>query len=170
MRQHSPHPRHHVRHEQRGAVLIVSLIMLAVMTLLVISMLKTSIFEFKIGGVSQIAALNLANAEMAVNKYIADNNGRFAPGFLTLPALSTGCNNTTVGPGQCNDPPLVNGGTVVVFAQQVGCGLWANFNTQMGGTTLRAAQFDVRATATGNLGGMTVTHQGAQTIAPPGSC
>ena len=161
------------RQRERGAVLIVSLIMLAVMTLLVISMLKTTVIELKIGGVSQVAALNLANAEMAVNKFIADNNGRFAPGFLTLTALGTDCNNTTVGPGPCNDPPghgNVNGGTVAVAATQLSCGAWASFNTQMGGTSLQAVQFDIRATATGTLGGTTITHQGVQSLSPPGSC
>jgi hypothetical protein len=149
------------RPRERGAVLVVSLIMLAVMTLLVVSMLKTAVIELKIGGVSQIAALNLANAEIAINNFIAANNGRFAPNFLTL-APGSG--------GPINTPPVVNGGTVAVAATQLACGPWATFNTQMGGTSLQAVQFDIRATATGTLGGTTVLHQGVQSLAPPGSC
>ena len=69
---------------QRGAVLVVSLIMLAVLTLFVISMIKTSVIELKIGGSSQIASINLAAADAAVDNFLALNGGRFAPGWLTL--------------------------------------------------------------------------------------
>ena len=48
----------HTKAHQRGAVLIVGLVMLAVMTLLVVSMIKTSVVELKIGGASQIAQQN----------------------------------------------------------------------------------------------------------------
>src|SRR5689334_10714150 len=65
------------RRYQGGAVLIVSLIMLAVLTLFVISMIKTSIIELKIGGASQTAALNLAAADAAVENFLALNGGRF---------------------------------------------------------------------------------------------
>ncbi|HUI26142.1 MAG TPA: PilX N-terminal domain-containing pilus assembly protein, partial [Candidatus Kryptonia bacterium] len=65
MRQlNSRHPR-----TQRGAVLIVSLVMLAVMTLFVISMLKTSVIELKIGGSSQVASINVANADSAIDNF-----------------------------------------------------------------------------------------------------
>ena len=66
-------------HRQRGAVLVVSLIMLAVMTMFVISMLKTAVIELKIGGSSQVAAQNLANADIAIENFMALNSGRFAP-------------------------------------------------------------------------------------------
>ena len=68
---------------QRGAVLVVSLIMLAVLTLFVISMIKTSIVELKIGGVSQTAASNLSAADSAIDNFLALNSGRFAPNWLT---------------------------------------------------------------------------------------
>lgn len=149
------------KQRQRGAVLIVGLIMLAVMTLFVISMLKTSIIELKIGGASQVAALNFANAEVAVNNFIRDNDGRFAPGFLAL-AVGIG--------GVINTPPVVNGGTVVVTPTQINCGAWGAFGSMMGGSNLQAVQFDVRSRAAGTLGGTTTVHQGVQTLAPPGSC
>ena len=155
---------------ERGAVLVVSLIMLAVMTLFVISMLKTSIIELKIGGASQVAALNFGNAESALNKTVDDNNGRFAPGFATLTMLGTGCNRVTVGAGPCVDPPSFDGGTVAVTLVQLACGPWAQLGVQMGATNLQAVQFDVRAAATSTLGGSTVLHQGVQTLAPPNSC
>ena len=146
---------------ERGAVLVISLIMLAVMTLFVISMLKTSIIELKIGGASQVAALNFSNAEFAINNFIAANQGRFAPGFLTLPPGSGGVINT---------PPTVYGGTVAVTPTQLACGAWNAFGNMMGGSSLQAVQFDARALATGTLGGATTVHQGVQGLAPPGSC
>jgi hypothetical protein len=69
---------------QRGAVLVVSLIMLAVMTLLVITMIKTAVLDLKIGGASQQAALNLANAEVAINTYLV-GNPTFSLGCLVAP-------------------------------------------------------------------------------------
>ncbi len=156
---------------QRGAVLIVSLIMLAVMSMFVISMLRTSILELKIGGASHVFQLNFTNAEYAINKWINDNNGRLAPNFLALmPVLSAGCNVNTAGAAQCTVPPTVFGGTVALLATQIHCGPWAQFGNMMGSMQLSAVQFDVRATATGTLGGRTVIHQGTQSLAPPGAC
>ncbi len=163
-------PNQHSVQRQRGAVLIVSLIMLSVMTLFVISMLRTSILELKIGGSSHVAALNFANAEYAINKWINDNNGRLAPNFLGLTPLSAGCSNSTSGAGQCTDPPTVFGGTVALTPTQIHCGPWANFGSMMGAAQLTAARFDLRALATGTLGGSTLVHQGVQSLAPPGSC
>ena len=151
---------------QRGAVLIVSLIMLAVMSLFVISMLRTSILELKIGGASHVAQLNFANAEFAINKWITDNNGRLAPNFLSLTPLGTGCNVNSTGTGPCS----VFGGTVAVTPTQIHCGPWAQFGSMMGSMGLSAVRFDVRANATGTLGGTTIVHQGVQSLAPPGAC
>jgi hypothetical protein len=60
---------------QQGAVLIVGLIMLAVMTLLVISMLRTSILELRIGGANQVAQETFANAELAISNFLNVNIG-----------------------------------------------------------------------------------------------
>ena len=148
---------------QRGAVLVVGLIMLAVITLFVVSMFKTSVIELKIGGASQVAAVNFANAEVAIDNYIQLNNGRFAPNFLTLVS----------GPGaQVTTPASVIGGTVVVTATQLYCGPLALFGTQLGAFGLQAAQFDLRADATSDLGTtiQTVLHQGVRTLATAGGC
>jgi Tfp pilus assembly protein PilX len=160
----------HRRSRQRGAVLIVSLIMLSVMSLFVISMLKTSILELKIGGASHVFQLNFSNAEYSINKWINDNNGRLAPNFLALAPLSAGCNVNTSGGGQCTDPPTVYGGTVAITPTQIHCGPWAQFGNMMGSMQLSAVQFDLRAIATGTLGGVTIVHQGVQSLSPPGSC
>ncbi len=158
------------RLRQRGAVLIVSLIMLAVMSMFVLSMLKTSILELKIGGASHVTQLNFSNAELAINKWINDNNGRLAPNFLALTPLSAGCNVNSTGQGPCTDPPVVYGGTVTITPTQLHCGQWAQFGNMMGSTQLSAVQFDVRGSAVGTLGGTTVVHTGVQSLAPPGAC
>jgi len=147
---------------QRGAVLVVGLIMLAVMTLFVISMMKTTIVELKIGGASQVAALNFSNAERGVSAFISDNAGRFAHNFLALPVGSGGVIN--------NNPFNFHGGQVNIAAREIGCGQWGAFGTQIGGLSLGAVQFDIRATATGTLGGTTVLHQGVESIIPMGAC
>jgi hypothetical protein len=146
---------------QRGAVLVVGLIMLAVMTLFVISMMKTTIVELKIGGASQVAALNFSNAERGISAFLSDNAGRFAHNFLLLPVGSGGVINT---------PPAVYGGNVAIAAREIGCGQWAPLGTQVGALALNAVQFDVRATATGTLGGTTVIHQGVESVIPVGAC
>lgn len=161
-------------HRQHGAVLIVSLIMLVVMTLFVVSMLKTSIVELKIGGSSQVVALNFSNAEVAIDNFISRNNGRFAPFFLARPPSGAPCDRTTAGAGPCNAlPPRLVGGSVAVSAIQLHCGTWTAFGTMMNEnalTSLRAAQYDLRVVATGTLGGTTTLHQGLQTLAAAGSC
>lgn len=157
------HPPRAPGRRQRGAVLIVGLIMLAVMTLFVISMLKASIIELKIGGSSQVAALNFSNAETAIGNFIQVNAGRFAPNFLGLPVGSGGPITTAA--------PLQAGGSVTVAVTQLACGAWATFGNQMGGSSLQSVQFDIRATAVNTaLGGSTAVHQGVQTLAAAGSC
>lgn len=132
---------------QRGAVLVVALIMLVVSTLLVISMTKTSMLELKIGGADQVYANNFTNAEAAISKFIADNNGRFASGFINL-ATSSG--------GVVIDPPTgLVGGTVTLDATQVSCAPSGNTNVLL---------FDVKAIARGTLpGSVLIMHQGLLT-------
>lgn len=163
--------------EQRGAVLIVGLVMLAVMTLLVVSMIKTSVVELKIGGANQIAQQNLTNAELMINRFIDANNGRFASNFLPLPAASGGpmtpgaspsSYNTTTGVLSVN-AVNVFGGNANLEVRQIQCSDPRTPGFQIGGT-IQFAFFDVRSTATGALGGSTSVHQGIRTLVPAGSC
>ena len=159
---------------QRGAVLIVGLVMLAVMTLLVVSMIKTSVVELKIGGANQIAQQNLANAELMINNFIDVNNGRFASNYLALPQTSGG----PVAPGGGTAsytgtvykvaPKTLLYGRADLEVRQIQCS-----GTRQTGTAYGANQhvfFDVRSTATGSLGGSTTVHQGVRSIVPAGSC
>jgi Tfp pilus assembly protein PilX len=70
-------------------VLVVALIMLAVMSLLVITMIKTVVVDLEIGGASQQAAVNLANADVALNTYIGQNPA-FALGCLATASCNVG--------------------------------------------------------------------------------
>ena len=148
---------------QTGAVLVVSLIMLAVMTLFVISMLKTSVLELKIGGSSQVAAINQSNAESAIDNFLAVNNGRFAPLFLTAVGAA--------GPVAGSLAYAGYAGTVALQAAQLACagvppGVFGALQYNTPG--LQAVQFDIAATARtsgfGASGDRVVVHQGVLSV------
>ena len=154
------------RKGERGAVLVVSLIMLAVMTLLVITMIKTAVLDLKIGGASQQAALNLANAEVAINRYLA-GNPKFFLGCLLVPAPN-GCSG---GLGTVD----LTGSRVVVTATQIGCVPGGARGTGMAIGGPPTVLFDARAGSTGMFGGIpasgaTAVHQGISSPAPVGTC
>lgn len=165
------HPLTGAPRSQRGAVLVVSLIMLAVLTLFVISMIKTSIIELKIGGVSQTAALNMSAADSAIDNFLSVNSGRFAPNWLTA-AGAAGPVAGSMSYSAAQSAYGALGASVVLAAVQIKCGAPKRIGEQIGKEALQAVQFDVAATATGGIGtgGVVVTHQGVQTLAPSGSC
>ncbi|MCA3072267.1 MAG: hypothetical protein ING90_00195 [Rhodocyclaceae bacterium] len=141
---------------QRGAVLVVGLIMLAVMTLLVISMLRTSIQELRIGGANQVAQETLANAELAVSHFLNVNNGRFAPGFLALVAPAPGAPDYSL--------PPIDGGAVTLTATQIQCASgtipgnqYANVGRQ---NALFVSTFNIRGISSSLLGGTASVNQG----------
>ncbi len=161
---------------QRGAVLIVGLVMLAVMTLLVVSMIKTSVVELKIGGAHQIAQQNLTNAERLINTFIDVNNGRFAADYLALataaggpvaPASGTATYSAT-GLTYNIAPVNLHGGRAALQVRQLQCTGLRVVGVGMG--SIEYVFFDVRSTATGDLGGSTTVHQGIRSIVPAGSC
>ena len=149
------------RRSQRGAALVVSLILLTVMTILVVSTMRSSVLQLRISGSSETLAVNLANAEVSIADFVDANIGRFAPGFLALP---------TAAGGALYPVTVLNDSTVNLVVAQVGCGPANTFVSQMGPGALQAAQFDVAATATVARGGRSTVHQGAEALAPPGSC
>jgi Tfp pilus assembly protein PilX len=145
---------------QRGAVLVVGLIMLAVMTLLVISMLRTSILELRIGGANQVAQETFANAELAISNFLNTNTGRFAPGFLTLSASAPGAPDFTL--------PAITGGAVALAAAQIQCSSatilgnqYANVGRQ---NALFVTTFNIRGTSNSVLGGNAAVNQGVMTF------
>jgi len=148
------------QNRQRGAVLVVGLIMLVVMTMLVISMLRTSILELRIGGANQVAQETFANAELAVSNFLNANTGRFAPGFLALVSPAPGAPDLTV--------PAVIGGAVTVAAAQIQCSSATILGNQFANVgrqnALFVTTFNIRGAATSVLGGNTAVNQGVMTF------
>lgn len=168
-----------VRRAQRGAVLVVGLVMLTVMTLLVVSMIRTSVVELKIGGASQVAQQNLTNAELMINSFLNANNSRFSAHFLALPAA-------TGGPAAPNLPGITmayDPATTLYQSTAPATLLWGQANLEVRqiqctgqreagrqAASIEYAFFNLRATATGTLGGSTTVNQGIRTVVPAGSC
>jgi hypothetical protein len=145
--------------------------MLAVLTLFVISMLKTSIIELKIGGASQTVAMNISAAESSIDNFLSLNSGRFAPNWLSALGAAgpvAGSMSYTAAAGAYG----ALGTSVTLAANQILCGAPKQIGVQIGTNSLQAVQFDVAAIAAGALGigGATIVHQGVQTLAPSGSC
>jgi hypothetical protein len=167
---------------ERGAVLIVGLVMLAVMTLLVVSMIKTSVVELKIGGANQIAQQNQTNAEVMINSFIDANNGRFASNYLPLAATAGGplqpasapagsiAYSGATGTYKTNDatPTSLHLGQAWLEVRQIQCSGQRQTGIAMG--AIQFVFFDVRSTATGTLGGSATVHQGIRSVVPAGSC
>lgn len=154
---------------QAGVVLVTSLIMLVMMTLLVVSLVRTSVIELKIGGASQIAAQNLANAEAAIWALMnaPANRGGFThdrPGGLdvdltddydiSLPKFKHLANVTLTG-------------TEVACIPDTGVGS----GNQQGEKAPDTVFFDLRADSRDPVfAGRTIVHQGVRSILPSGSC
>ena len=168
---------HAVRRPQRGAVLIVGLVMLVVMTLLVVSMIKTSVVELKIGGANQIAQQNLTNADWMINHFIDVTNGRFASNYLPLPAASGGPIKPLAAPSATYSATTlaytvpntnVHLGQANLEVRQIQCTGLRQVGISYG--AVQHVYFDVRSTAVGTLGGSTTVHQGIRSVVPSGSC
>jgi Tfp pilus assembly protein PilX len=147
-------------YRQRGAVLIVGLVMLTVMTLLVVSMLKTSIIDLKIGGMSQDAMANASNADIGLTNYFNINNNAFQPNCAAT--AGTGCAVYT--------PPAVTGGAVLVTANQVYCKDKPGFTGNQVGSAFQAIVVDAISQATSSVGNATRLHAGIEQDLPPGAC
>lgn len=174
-----------MRTRQQGVVLVISLIFLAVMTLLVLSMVRTGLLELKIGGVSQEAEAAFATAEVSVSQYLNDNSGRFAPDCLNIdPAdpdptrARQSCRHTT-GAGMVTTLTSTNHATITgtIDARQVqldvtlpatsspasGLGSGIQLPSGMSGSAICQQPFEVRSQvsdSSGIFGGEVILHQG----------
>jgi hypothetical protein len=144
---------------QRGAVLIVGLVMLTVMTLLVVSMIKTSVVDLKIGGVTQDAMVNFDNAEVGMMSYFANNNGKFSNNCINL--------------GLCVNfahPALTGSNAINMTSNQVYCGDKPGFTGNQVGLAFQTVVIDLVVETTTTLGAATRLHAGVQQDLPPGAC
>lgn len=158
------------RANQAGAVLVVGLIMLAVMTLLVISMLKTSVIELKIGGANQEAALNFANVELKMREFLKLNQDQ----DKLRPGLSTGANALV--PAVIPDLNVRKSHIDALTVTEVACApakiegwSYASIGNR-GAGGLDAVYFEVTATATSDLGASITGRQGIRRVAGYGMC
>lgn len=140
-----------VPQRQEGVVLITSLILLVIMTLLAVSMLRTSIIELKIGGAGQIAARNLANAESEISSFINKMN---FPGSSMAPNWITATSPTTATPYGALE-------SVQITLPTSDNGCIQDPDSQMDGT-LKLFYRDIRAEASSVLGGSVALHQGVR--------
>lgn len=164
-----------VRKSQAGVVLITSLIMLVVLTLLAVSMLRTSIIELKIGGASQIAAQNQSNAEAAIWAFlntvntqgddlvfVHSNNAGYLCDALGILSLNF-----------CTNPLNSASKQVTLAATEIACTDFAGVGSgnMLGNNTLQAVYFDIQADAQDAVfSGRTIVHQGVRAMLPPGGC
>ena len=150
---------------QAGVVLMFSLIMMVIMTLLVISMLRTGVIELRIGGASQISAQNLANAEAAIWDFMNRNRGNFFHGAVLDVNLSDDFDFTSR-----QFSHLTN---VTLTANEVACTDFAGVGSgnMLGPKAFQAAYFQVQADARDPVfAGRTIVNQGIRGILPPGGC
>ncbi len=145
------------RHSQHGATLFVGLIMLVVLTLLVISAIRTSSTDLRIAGNMQIQEEARTAAQDAIDALINDNN------FTTTdPAPRTvyvnGTNYTvTFGTLTCNSFSAVSKTDPNLPAECFGT---------TGTTYCYWASWDIPATVTDPRTGASVTvHQGVRSLA-----
>jgi Tfp pilus assembly protein PilX len=134
---------------QDGVVLITSLILLVIMTLLAVSMLRTSIVELRIGGSGQIGARNLSNAESAIESYINRINypgGGAVPDWIAASAPTAATSYGALESVQITLPVSENSCTQDPDSQKNGI--------------VKVLYRDIRAEASSVLGGSVVLHQG----------
>ncbi|KFB70713.1 MAG: hypothetical protein ABTS16_07315 [Candidatus Accumulibacter phosphatis] len=153
---------------QTGVVLMFSLIMMVIMTLLVVSMLRTGVLELKIGGASQTSAQNLANAEAAIWDFMNTNRGKFS--HRAEPELDAKNFNKKFDLDSRQFSHLKN---VTLTATEVACTDFAGLGSgnMLGPSALQAVYFDVLAEARDPIfSGRTNVHQGVRGVLPPGGC
>lgn len=151
---------------QTGVVLVTSLIMLVIMTLLVVSLVRTSVIELKIGGASQISAQNLANAEASIWAFMNAPavRGNF---FHNAPLNAKLSDHYPV-----TDLAFQHLKEVTLTVQEVACTEdAARGRGNMLGRAPDVVYFDVRAEARDPVfAGRTTVHQGIRAIAAADSC
>ncbi len=150
---------------QTGVVLMFSLIMMVIMTLLVVSMLRTGVLELKIGGASQTSTQNLANAEAAIWDFMNTNRGKIYHGAKLDVDFSDNYDFTSR-----QFSHLKN---VTLTATEVACTDFAGLGSgnMLGPSALQAVYFDVQAEAKDPIfAGRTIVNQGVRGVLPPGGC
>lgn len=140
-----------IRQDQRGVVLVVSLIMLVILTLLVVASVKLSTTNLKIVGNEQAVKAMEAAAQQAIETTVQNINFS-APVVSTPVTVNPGTTNAAsvaIAVPECLGSVSVAGNTIVIGAIPGG---------------VQTTYWDVQATVTDNATGATVEfHQGIRT-------
>jgi Tfp pilus assembly protein PilX len=174
----------HLKYKQRGVTLIVALVMLVVLTLLVISGIRSSNTNLRIAGNMQMQGEATAAAQQAIEQILSsnftaspvasviqvdiNNDGVFdytaavsAPSCSGSVALA----NANLSMSDPNDVPCfsssTNSNTGIMFA--------SGTPTTTGQSWCFQQQWDVGTTATGATGANVETHQGVSLRVPAGT-
>ena len=146
----------HSRTRQRGAALVVGLILLLVLTLLAISGMNTATLELQMAGNNQFSQSAFQAAETGIEATIQSGNFNtnvaFDSGVVAIPA-STDTYQATMSFNNDNGiSPDPNGGSSI----------------GEGGIGFNAYHFDVASTGTSNRGATSTTTQSFYIIGPGG--
>ena len=136
-----------IRQNQRGVVLVVSLIMLVILTLLVVASVKLSTTNLKIVGNEQAVKTMEEAAQQAIETTVQNYN--FAAPGSPPPIISPPGTTVTITVPECQGSVSVAGNTIVIGGLPGG---------------VQTTYWDVQANATDPATGATVEfHQGIKT-------
>jgi len=167
----------HGKHRQNGATLVTALVMLVVLTLMVISAIKSSTVNLRIAGNMQIQEEAIAAAQQTTEQMLSFN-------FTALPAAQNV--TTTIGstaypvavptPVCKGSRPLLNSEpnlpqTCLSSGSLQNTGIIFSSGVASGGTSwCYAQQWEVQTNATDpNTGATTIMHQGVSLNVPAGT-
>lgn len=179
------------RFQQQGAVLVVGLITLTVMTLMVISMLRTSVLELKIGGSYHHAEEMFSNAEMALRLFINSSPTYYSGCLTAAPAISCFFRTPPAnGVGDLGYTTVQTDNQGNLYANVTGLGANQDQTVKLTATQqgncieppksslcsgqskdcIKIAIFDISADSRGALSGKVVVHQGISALGLAASC
>lgn len=169
------------RQTQRGSTLLVALVMLVVLTLLVISAIRSSSTNLRIAGNMQMQEEAIAAAQQATEQIISNSNFTTAPvaSAINVDINQDGTNDYTanIATPSCtgskavqNDDPDIPSECISSGTAQ-NTGLFFASGAQVAGTSwCYAQQWEVQTTVQDNRTGATATlHQGVSMNVPTGT-
>jgi Tfp pilus assembly protein PilV len=167
---------------QRGASLVVSLIMLVMITLLALSVINMSTMNLRVASNEQIRTQQVASAQQAIEQVASTNfpanpqpvavavdvNGDGSPDYNVQVAKPV-CNNSV--PIKLVELDIAQSSDVACFASAASSGSGAVGSAGSGNSVCANTQWDVSATATdtANSGATVTVHQGVGQRVPIGT-
>ncbi len=167
---------------QRGAALVVSLIMLVVITLFALAVINMSTVNLRVANNEQVKAQSVASAQQAIEQVASTNfpanpqpvtvavdiNGDGKPDYSVAVAKPV-CNNSV--PIKLVELDIAQSSDVACFASATSSGSGAVGSAGSGNSVCSNTQWDLAATATEavNSGATVTVHQGVGQRVPIGT-